>query len=98
MQSFLVSFLATALSEGEHPAFHWRPFLGPAPLWNDTTWPWLLVPLCIGVVIVYKCVKCKHMGQVPWQAFRLSTLVLFGMGMAALVLMLIVHGLERANP
>jgi hypothetical protein len=58
-------------------AYHYRPFLMPAPVWN--AWPWLLLPLCLGMVIVYKSVRCKEMSQVPREAAVLFVVILMGL-------------------
>ena len=44
----------------------WIPFLYPLPIWDY--WPWLLIPLCVGVSIVYKSIKCRSMRTVPREA------------------------------
>ena len=79
------------------PPYDWKPFLRPMPAWSDSAWPWLLVPLCVGVAIVYKSIKCRSMKQVPKEAFVLTVWILVGMAVAATVLALIVEGMERAN-
>jgi len=33
----------------------YTPFIYPMPIWD--AWPWLIIPLCAGVAIVYKSVK-----------------------------------------
>jgi hypothetical protein len=92
----LASFYCLA-ADAARPPYQYRPFIGPAPLWGDHVWPLLLLPLCVGVAIVYKSVKCQHMRQVPRQALVLSLWILAGMALAAVVLALIVEGLERGN-
>jgi hypothetical protein len=79
------------------PAFHYSPFLTPLPVWGDGTWPWLLVPLCVCVAVVYKSIKCRTMSQVPKEATGLVVWILAGMAVAAVVLALVVEALERAN-
>jgi hypothetical protein len=45
----------------------WRPFVQPIPgIWNY--WPWLMLPLCAGVAIVWKSIKCHQMKRVPIEA------------------------------
>jgi hypothetical protein len=45
----------------------WTPFVQPIPgVWNY--WPWLMVPLCAGVAIVWKSIKCHEMKRVPLEA------------------------------
>jgi hypothetical protein len=76
-------------------AYHYRPFKDPLPVWQDSRWPWLLLPLCIAVSIVYKSIRCKSMRQVPREAAAITLYIIVGMAAAALVLGLLVRGLER---
>ena len=73
-----------------------RPFLQPLPVWNDWQWPWLLVPLCVGVAVVYKSIKCRYVRQIPREAAVLTVWILLGMASAAVVLAAVVKYLERA--
>ncbi|HEX3359178.1 MAG TPA: hypothetical protein VHS31_19520 [Tepidisphaeraceae bacterium] len=59
-------------------------FLDPMPLWDY--WPWTLIPLALGVSIVYKSMKCKSMKTVPREAAAITFWILFGMISAAAVL------------
>jgi hypothetical protein len=70
----------------------YRPFLDPLPVWPKSVWPWLLVPLCVAVAIVYKSVRCKTMDRVPREAGELAITILLGMAAAAVVLGVIVRG------
>jgi hypothetical protein len=65
------------------------PFLRPLPIWDY--WYLLLPPLCIGVAIVYKSIKCRHMSQVPREATVIAIWILLGMIGAALGLAIIVQ-------
>lgn len=76
-----------AASEG------YRPFLDPMPVWPDSRWPWLLVPLCVGVAVVYKSVRCRSMSQVPREAAGIALWILLGMAAAAAVLAIVVRGI-----
>jgi hypothetical protein len=67
----------------------WTPFLQPLPAWDY--WVVLLLPLTVGVSIVYKSMKCREMSQVPRQATQISILILLGMAAAAVVLWAIVR-------
>jgi hypothetical protein len=62
-----------------------RPFLQPMPVWDY--WYLLLLPLCIGVSIVYKAIKCRSMAYVPAEAATITMwiLVCFAAAAAALV-------------
>src|SRR5437762_1041036 len=62
----------------------YRVLLDPLPVWDYC--PWLLIPLSIGVSIVYKSVKCKSMSTVPREAAEIALVILFGMAGAAAVL------------
>lgn len=98
--SILASVLDSALvllqSDAARPEYKYsRPFLQPMPLWNDAVWPWLLVPLCVGVAIVYKSIKCRTMREVPREAAVLSLWILGGMAAAAVGLGILVRLIER---
>lgn len=69
------------------------PFLRPLPIWDY--WYLLLFPLCAGVAVVYKSIKCRHMSQVPWEASVIALWIVLGMGGAALALTIIVQWLAR---
>jgi hypothetical protein len=74
-------------------AYQYRLFLDPLPVWPNTIWPWLLVPLCIGVSIVYKSIRCASMKQVPREAAVITFWILLGMAGAALALAIVVRGI-----
>jgi len=57
------------------------PFVYPLPIWD--AWPWLIIPLCAGVAIVYKSVKCHSMKSVPREALVIFVWILVGMAAAA---------------
>ena len=74
----------------------YRPFLDPIPyLWSDAVWPWLLIPLCVAVSVVYKSIKCRSMKEVPREAAVITLWIIFGMIGAAIVLAVVVRALER---
>ena len=63
-------------------------FVYPLPLWDY--WPWLMLPLCAGVAIVYKAIKCHSMKSVPREAavifvWILVVMVLAGGALAGIV-------------
>jgi hypothetical protein len=67
---------------GEY-AYRW-PFVQPLPLWD---WWWvLLVPLVVGVGLVWKSLKCQYVRQIPWQTMTISLWILGGFVGAAGVL------------
>lgn len=72
----------------------WTPFLDPIPIWRDSIWPWLLLPLAVAVSIVYKSIKCRSMRQVPREATVITVWIILGMIAAAIVLAGVVKVLE----
>ena len=70
----------------------YRPFKDPLPVWQNSRWPWLLLPLCLAVALVYKSIRCKSMKRVPREAGVLTAVIITGMVAAAVVLGLIVRG------
>ncbi len=64
-------------------------FVYPLPIWDY--WPWLIIPLCLGVSIVYKSVKCHSMKTVPREALVIFVWILVGMGAAAAALAVVVN-------
>ena len=74
-------------------AFQYRPFLSPLPIWDY--WAWCIIPLAIGVSVVYKSIRCPRMAQVPRQAAEISFYILLCMALAAGILTLIVGYVQR---
>ena len=72
----------------------YRPFLDPLPVWQNSRWPWLLIPLCIGVSLVYKSARCKTMDRVPRETATITLMILLGMAAAAIVLAVVVQGVK----
>lgn len=86
----------STLADTNAPGYRYaHPFLQPLPIWNY--WPWLLLPLCVAVAVVYKSIKCRHMRQVPKEATVLTLYILGGMAFAAGVLVLVVKLIEKAQ-
>ncbi len=69
-------------------------FIQPLPLWDDHLWPWLLVPLCAAVAIVYKSIRCRSMKTVPREASVIFLWILVCMVVAGAALSGIVRILE----
>jgi hypothetical protein len=67
----------------------YRPFITPLPLWDY--WILLLIPLCLGVSIVYKAIRVQTINQVPKQALIITAVILGGMAAAAAVLAVIIR-------
>ena len=70
-----------------------RPFWQPLPVWNY--WYLLLLPLCVGVSIVYKAIKCRDMKQVPREAAVIFVMIILGMVLAAAALLVLVRVMEK---
>ena len=62
-------------------------FFDPLPIWvKPWFWPLLLLPLCLAVAVVYKCVRCRHPSQVPREAMLLFVTIVVGMILVAAAL------------
>ena len=72
----------------------WTPFLDPIPIWSNSVWLWLLLPLTTAVALVYKSIKCRTMRQVPREAAAIAIWIVLGMAIAAVVLSGIVRAME----
>lgn len=94
----LLAAAAAQSPDVAQPGYAYVPFLRPLPVWGDHFWPWLLVPLCLGVAVVYKSIKCRSMRQVPKEAVVLTLWILAGMAIAAAALGVVVQATEWANP
>ena len=77
--------------EGALRAF--EPFRQPLPVWDY--WYLLLIPLCVGISIVYKSIKCREMNQVPREATVIFSMIVLGMVTAAVGLYALMRVLER---
>lgn len=65
----------------------YTPFFDPLPIWTRPWfWPLLLLPLCLIVAVVYKCVRCRDMSQVPREATELFITIVLGMIVTAAAL------------
>ena len=67
----------------------YTPFMQPLRVWDY--WPWLLLPLCFGVSLVYKSVREQRMARVPSEAAKATFWIVLGMGAAAVGLFLMVR-------
>ena len=70
-----------------------HPFLQPMPVWNY--WYLLLIPLCLGVAVVYKAIKCSTMKHVPREALAVTTWILVSFIAAGAALAGLVRLMER---
>jgi hypothetical protein len=71
----------------------YRPFLEPLKVWDY--WPWLIVPLCFAVSLVYKCVRVSDVRRAPLEAVIATFWILAGMAAAAAGLLLLVQLVAR---
>jgi NAD/NADP transhydrogenase beta subunit len=70
----------------------YTPFVDGLPVWNY--WMWLILPMIVGVSIVYKCVKCAKMSEVPKQAAIIAVMITLGLLAAAIALAAVTWILE----
>ena len=66
------------------PPLAFRPFLEPLPVWDY--WYLLVVPLCVGIAVVWKSVKCRSMSDVPRESALVLLWILGGFAAAAAAL------------
>ncbi len=87
-----------ALAEASLQVLAYRPFLDPLwGAWSNGVWPFLLIPLCVAVSVVYKSIKCRSMSDVPKQAAQITVWIILGMIFAGLVLAVIVKGIDYSR-
>jgi hypothetical protein len=67
-----------------------RPIPG---VWN--AWPWLILPLCASVALVYKAIHVENMRRVPLEALQTTLWIAAGMVGVAAGLWLIVEFVNR---
>lgn len=84
--------LPTFVLAAAEQAYRYVPFQKALPMWS--TWWLLLLPLCLGIAIVYKSIRCESMSQVPRQALGLFVFILVVMIIAAAALAGLVLALE----
>ena len=77
-----------------NPYQYTRPFIQPLPMWDH--WYLLLIPLCAGVAIVYKAIKCESLKSVPREATQIFFMMLGGMIVAGVALAALMRFVERA--
>ena len=71
-----------------------RPFIQPLPIWGGW-WPYALaIPLCLGIAVVYKSVRCSSMRRVPREAVVLFVFIITVMALAAGALAALVNVLR----
>ena len=70
-----------------------EPFRQPLPVWDY--WYLLLLPLCLGISIVYKSIKVRTMRQMPREAGVIFVMIILGMALAAAALLVLTRVMER---
>jgi hypothetical protein len=71
----------------------YTPFMQPLPAWG--VWYLLALPLCAGVSVVYKSIRCRSMRKVPFEAAAATGWILLGLIAAAVILALVVWVMEK---
>ncbi|MDD4891449.1 MAG: hypothetical protein PHU85_16130 [Phycisphaerae bacterium] len=66
------------------------------PIYIGAHWYLMLAPLAIGIAVIYKTLKVRHVRQVPLEALWLTVTILVGMAAAAAGLFLIYHAFSAA--
>jgi hypothetical protein len=66
-------------------------FLVPLKVWDQ--WYWLLLPLCLGVSIVYKSARIDSMRRLPLEALKTMVWIVSGMVAAAVALLLLMRSI-----
>ncbi len=61
--------------------YAFRPFLNSPPIWDY--WLLLIIPLCLGVAIVYKSMKVASPRQLPLEAISTMAYILGAMAAIA---------------
>ena len=80
---------AVEQADGAADAGGWHPFVTPAPIWD--AWWTLLIPLLIGIAVIYKATKSPSARKLPWEAARLAAYMLGFLVLAAVVLLVVVE-------
>lgn len=83
-----------ALLLAAREAYTYVPFVKPLPP-GWTHWYLMLLPLCLGIAIVYKSMRCQSMRRVPREAPVLFVFIVAVMMAAAGALVTLVNYLEN---
>lgn len=67
----------------------WHPFVTPAPIWG--AWWVLLLPLLLGIALVWKATRCRRPGDIPRETLVLWLYMLGAFLAGAIVLGLLVR-------
>jgi hypothetical protein len=76
------------------PGIAYTPFMQPLPAWD--VWYLLALPLCAGVSIVYKSIRCRSMRKVPIEAAKAFFWIVVGLVSAAVLLAAVVKLMEMS--
>ena len=88
-----LSSVLMLLAQADDAARAFRPFWQPLPVWDY--WYLLLLPLCLGISIVYKSIKVRTMRQMPREASVIFVMILLGMALAAVTLLVLMRVMEK---
>ena len=72
------------------PLIAWIPFLEPMPS-PGSWWPLFLIPLAIGISMVYKAVRLERLGEYPREVLIMTGQIVGAMIFLAVVLGLVVQ-------
>jgi hypothetical protein len=76
------------------PAIAYTPFMQPLPAWD--LWYLLALPLCAGVSVVYKSIRCRSMHKVPVESAKAFFWIIVGLVTAAVLLGVVVRLMEMS--
>jgi hypothetical protein len=89
--TWLLPLAAAVGDAAADTAYRFQPFRTPAPVWDY--WYLLVLPLALGIAIVYKSVRCESMRKVPREAMVLFAFIIAVLVAAAGALAAIVNAL-----
>lgn len=77
--------------------FGWIPFVQPLP-GISAWWPLLLIPLALGISMVYKALRVNSLEDYPKEVALMTTQIVIAMVCIALILTIIVQLVIPAIP
>lgn len=57
--------------------YAYKPFVNPIPLPDH--WNLLLIPLALGIAVIYKSIRCNEMRKVPIESIKTALFILAGL-------------------
>lgn len=75
------------LSTGLHVLWAWTPLF--EPLHMDDYWLWFILPLAIGIAVVYKAIRMHRLDRLLHEAAYLATQIVVFMVLAAFFIWLV---------